>query len=152
MNISHENIKKAKNIVGEWGYEEQYWWSPIAEALQEAQNKTQKAISNAIKGQPTNDDIKLLKSLNNMKYPKSELFEKLAEIEHERWSEWQKYMHSKCEEVIAYEEKIETLESVTIPVELYLQWERQIKTTYKELSEKEKDSDRDQVLKYWDLI
>ena len=27
---------------------------------------------------------------------KEELFEKLADIEHQRWADWQKYVHSKC--------------------------------------------------------
>jgi uncharacterized protein with von Willebrand factor type A (vWA) domain len=72
------------------------------------------------------------------------LFEKLAEIEHQRWAHWQKYMHSKG---IRNEDG-----SLTIPAFFVEQWERQIKTPYSELSEKEKDSDRDQVMKYWDLL
>ena len=78
-----------------------------------------------------------------MKYPKSELFEKLADIEHERWADWQKYMHSLC---------IKQGEGLIIPADSVEQWERQIKTPYSELSEKEKDSDRKQVMRYWDLI
>lgn len=27
--------KKAKEIIGKWGYEEKSWWKPIAEALME---------------------------------------------------------------------------------------------------------------------
>ena len=30
-----------------------------------------------------------------MEYPKSELFEKLADIEHQRWADWQDYMMHK---------------------------------------------------------
>jgi len=70
--------------------------------------------------------------------------EKLAAIEHERWADWQKYLHSKCHDM--------ELGFLTIPAELVAQWERQIATPYAELSEKEKQSDRDQVARYWPLI
>lgn len=82
-----------------------------------------------------------------------ELFEKLAAIEHERWADWQRYVHSKCVRVIDVEEDgTETLREVTLPVELFQHWERQINTPYDELTEDEKDKDRDQVHRYWDLI
>lgn len=82
-----------------------------------------------------------------------ELFEKLAAIEHERWADWQRYVHSKCVRVIDVEEDgTETLREVTLPVELFQHWERQINTPYDELTEDEKDADRDQVHRYWDLI
>jgi len=73
-----------------------------------------------------------------------ELFEKLAAIEHERWSDWQKYMHSLCVRSDSGQ--------MIIPRTSFEQWERQIATSYAELSEKEKESDRDQVRRYWDLI
>jgi len=82
------------------------------------------------------------------KYPQSELFEKLADIEHQRWADWQKYMHSKC----AIVENEDGEKTIVIPQNLFEQWERQIATVYLELSEKEKDSDRDQVMRYWKLI
>ena len=41
---------------------------------------------------------------------------------------------------------------LTIPSELARRWERQIETPYHELSEKEKNSDREQVDRYWKLI
>ena len=72
------------------------------------------------------------------------LFERLAEIEHQRWADWQRYMHNRG---IGNEDG-----SLTIPPFFVKQWERQIKTPYSELSEKEKDSDRDQVKRYWDLL
>ena len=75
-----------------------------------------------------------------MKYPKSELFEKLADIEHQRWSDWQKYCH-----------KILREHYLSFMVESVLErWDRQIATPYKDLSEK--DSDREQVMRYWHLI
>jgi len=79
-----------------------------------------------------------------------ELREKLAAIEHERWADWQRYVHSVC-----YENKGiggEPTGELTIPSELARRWERQIGTPYHELSEKEKDSDREQVDRYWQLI
>jgi len=78
------------------------------------------------------------------KYPDSELFEKLAAIEHERWSDWQKYLHSKCVE--------DDGSNLVIVKSLKEHWERQINTSYKDLSETEKNSDRDQVMRYWDLL
>lgn len=68
------------------------------------------------------------------------LIERLADIEHQRWSHWQRYMHSKCER--------EPGGSLIIPRELVAQWERQIATAYDDLTEAEKESDRDQVRRY----
>ncbi len=81
---------------------------------------------------------------------KDELFEQLAAIEHERWAHWQKYMHSKCSKVISAGGILTG--GLRIPPELVEQWERQIATPYADLSEKEKDSDREQVRMYWDLV
>ena len=78
-----------------------------------------------------------------------ELMEKLAHHEHARWADWQKYLHSKCEEFSTIGNEPNDL---IIPSGLVQHWERQIKTDYKDLSEEEKDSDREQVHRYWDLI
>jgi len=72
------------------------------------------------------------------------LMEALAGVEHERWSHWQRYMHSKC--------KRASDGSLIIPPELVDQWERQLATSYSELSEAEKESDRDQVRRYLPII
>jgi hypothetical protein len=72
------------------------------------------------------------------------LIEKLAAIEHDRWSHWQRYMHSKG---ISQPDG-----SLIIPAELISRWQKQIDTPYMELSEKEKESDREQVRKYVPLI
>lgn len=74
----------------------------------------------------------------------TKLFEQLADIEHQRWADWQKYLHSKCTPIMGGD--------LLIHSEDVEHWERQIKTDYKNLSEKEKDSDREQVMRYWDLI
>lgn len=65
------------------------------------------------------------------------IVEDLASIEHERWSHWQQYMHGKGT-------RLED-GSLLLPSELVSQWERQISTPYSQLTELEKESDRDQV-------
>ena len=73
-----------------------------------------------------------------------ELLEPLAAIEHERWAHWQKYLHSQCSK--------NNDGSLTIPSELVERWERQLNTPYHDLSQKEKESDREQVSRYLNLI
>lgn len=68
------------------------------------------------------------------------LVDELASIEHERWAHWQRYVHSKCLK--------QPDGSIVIPADLVAQWERQIATPFEQLSDKEKDSDREQVQKY----
>jgi hypothetical protein len=68
----------------------------------------------------------------------------LAHIEHERWCHWQAYMHS-----MGVRQRDGSL---LIPRDLVDRWDRQIGTAYANLSEKEKESDREQVRKYLPLI
>ena len=75
---------------------------------------------------------------------REDLLEALAALEHERWSHWQRYLHSKC---IPGDDG-----SLTIPTELVGRWTAQMSTRYAELSEKEKESDRDQVRQTLDVI
>ncbi len=72
------------------------------------------------------------------------LLEKLAAIEHERWAHWQRYMHDKGES--------RPDGSLVLPGELVRKWDAQIATKYADLSEKEKESDREQVRRYLPLI
>jgi hypothetical protein len=72
------------------------------------------------------------------------LLEQLATVEHERWSHWQRYMHSKAAK--------RPDGSLLIPPDLVRQWERQLATPYSELTEKEKESDREQVRKYLPIL
>jgi hypothetical protein len=67
---------------------------------------------------------------------KDELIEELASIEHERWSRWQSYLHAKIDH------------DGRLPTNLIERWTRQINTPYDQLTELEKQSDRDQVMKY----
>src|SRR5262249_54948353 len=72
------------------------------------------------------------------------LVEGLAAIEHERWAHWQRYMHDKCAR--------QADGSLIIPADLVSQWERQLATGYDDLTEPEKESDREQVRRYLPLI
>lgn len=74
----------------------------------------------------------------------SGLYEKLAAIEHQRWSDWQRYVHGLCARQVDG--------SLVIPAEQVARWERQINTDYPDLTEDEKNSDREQVDRYWPLI
>lgn len=72
------------------------------------------------------------------------LVDRLAAIEHERWSHWQRYMHSKA----ARQED----GSLLIPADLVARWEKQIATDYADLSADEQESDREQVERYLPVI
>lgn len=80
---------------------------------------------------------------------KNAVIERFASIEHERWSKWQRYLHSRLQ----YEEKnfgSHTVAYYLLDAGLYEHWQRQTDTDYSELSEKEKESDREQVMPYID--
>jgi hypothetical protein len=83
------------------------------------------------------EDQNITKTLDN-------LLERLAALEHERWSHWQQYLHSKCVR--------QPDGSLLIPADLVARWQKQIERKYNELSEKEKESDREQVRKYLPFI
>ena len=63
---------------------------------------------------------------------------------------WQNYLHSQCG-VHESSEGIKT-GALIIHRQDVEHWEHQIKTPYSDLTEKEKESDRDQVDKFWPLI
>lgn len=78
---------------------------------------------------------------------KKDSLEHFADIEHSRWAKWQKYLHSKLYPL--GESKLSLNNHLLVmPTELYQRWERQIATPYSELSEQEKESDREQVRPY----
>lgn len=70
----------------------------------------------------------------------AQLVEELAAIEHERWSHWQQYLHSVS--------LPQSDGSLIIPADFVNHWNRLISTQYASLSEDEKASDREQVLRY----
>jgi len=73
--------------------------------------------------------------------------EELAELCHEQWSGWMKYLFSKC--VSPIEPNTGT---VVIPAWAVERWERQMNTPYKDLSEVEKNSDRKEADRFIKLL
>lgn len=70
-----------------------------------------------------------------------ELMERLAAIEHERWSGWMRHLFNECEEHSG------TVNLTIIPGWAVERWKRQMNTPYADLSEQEKESDRREVRK-----
>lgn len=75
---------------------------------------------------------------------RQDVLDRLAEIEHERWAHWQRFVHDSCHE--------QEDGSLVIPVEMVRRWERQIATPYSELTEAERDSDIEQVRRYLPVV
>lgn len=74
----------------------------------------------------------------------SELLERLAAVEHQRWAHWQRYVHDHSQR--------QPDGSLLIPAHLVARWEGQIATAYEDLTDTEKESDRDQVREYLPVI
>jgi hypothetical protein len=75
-----------------------------------------------------------------------ELIEQLADKEHASWARWMKYLFDVCEAYsIVDPDGFDRYKGVLIPPELVERWQLQIDTPYADLSEKEKQSDRDEV-------
>lgn len=73
-----------------------------------------------------------------------DLKEDLANLAHDQWSHWMKYMFSKS---------VENQDgSITIPKELVERWTRQMNTDYANLSESEQDSDRNEANKFLEVF
>jgi hypothetical protein len=72
------------------------------------------------------------------------IVEALAALEHERWSHWQQYLHSKGLR--------QPDGSLVLPADLVERWDKQMNTKYENLSDGEKESDREQVQKYLPLV
>jgi hypothetical protein len=83
-----------------------------------------------------------------------DLREQLAAIEHQRWADWQQYLHSVCIRPEHLAPGIGPLDQgcLVIPTALVERWERQIATKYEDLTEGERASDLEQVNRYWPLI
>lgn len=72
------------------------------------------------------------------------VLDRLAQIEHERWAHWQRYVHDNSQK--------QQDGSLVIPPELVERWARQISTPYDELTQKEKLSDQEQVRRYLPVV
>lgn len=68
---------------------------------------------------------------------KKGLREKIANLQHDIWAHWMKYLFSVSYRIADG--------SVWVPAKKVARWKRQIETPYEKLSEKEKDSDREQA-------
>ena len=79
-----------------------------------------------------------------------DLKEKLADIEHQRWADWQEFLFSVCEPYNT--DDITEHGQIIIPRAFVACWQKEIDTAYKDLTEKEKDSDREQVDRYLPLL
>lgn len=73
-----------------------------------------------------------------------ELKEQLADLCHEQWSGWMRYMFSKA--------PLNEDGSWTMPAEFVERWQRQMNTSYAELSEPEQNSDRTEADKFLALL
>ena len=70
--------------------------------------------------------------------------EHLSSAEHDKWASWMNYL---------FEVSVENEDgSVTIPKDKVERWKRQCATHYLDLSEREKQSDRDVVIEYFGVL
>ena len=67
----------------------------------------------------------------------ADLIERLAHYEHESWSRWMRYLFATASP--------NADGSVTLPTRLVERWRRQMETAYADLTEAEKESDRQEV-------
>mgnify|MGYP000026943668 FL=1 len=72
------------------------------------------------------------------------LIEELANYEHNRWSRWQSHLFGKC--------RINKDGSLTIPKEFVDRWNRQINTSYFDLSVEEQKSDKEEAVRIINII
>jgi hypothetical protein len=80
----------------------------------------------------------------NVRESFASLVEELAATEHQRWAHWQKYVHDKALR--------QPDGSLVLPADLVARWERQFNTSYADLTDEEKNSDREQVQKYLPIL
>jgi len=81
------------------------------------------------------------------------MLEKLAALAHEQWSGWMEYLFSKCVEEERFENgKYFKTGNMIIPKWAFDRWKRQLYTNYKDLSEGEKESDRDEARRVLEVI
>jgi hypothetical protein len=77
----------------------------------------------------------------NLDLDDSDLREALADLQHEIWSHWMRYLRTKGKyRTTSDSAKVFVLEPGNME-----HWDLQMETSYADLSEKEKDSDREQA-------
>jgi hypothetical protein len=83
------------------------------------------------------------------------VIDKIASLEHEQWQCWTDYALDKLEREIETSlldpPQRDMILGFVKSLVCVKRWRRQIKETYEELSEREKESDRDEVRVKWDL-
>jgi len=79
-----------------------------------------------------------------------DLTELIADFMHDQWSHWMKYQFSQMENTYHHETKNQT--GMFLSFDSVIRWMRQMNTPYAELSEKEKDSDREWADKLIELL
>jgi len=72
------------------------------------------------------------------------LRDSVAELEHDVWSNWMRYMFSKC--------SVDVNGNLVIPKDLEERWARQMNTTYVDLPDEEKESDLELADKFLKLV
>lgn len=72
------------------------------------------------------------------------LIEKVAELCHTQWSGWMEYLFEKC--------KRNSRGHIEIPKWCIKRWMRQMQTSYENLSETEKESDKIEARKFVELF
>lgn len=81
---------------------------------------------------------------------RNEMREALADYAHEAWAGWMRYMLSKCEYVPGAGEAGYGV--LLMPVALYDRWTRQMNTSYVDLPENEKASDRKEADEILEIV
>lgn len=67
-----------------------------------------------------------------------ELVEQLADKEHASWARWMRYLFQQCS-------PLQADGTLVLPAALVTRWSRQVTTPYADLSEREKQADREEV-------
>lgn len=79
-----------------------------------------------------------------MAEPSKPLLEALAHVEHERWSDWMRHQFSRG--------IVQHAGAITLSFADVERWTRQMITPYADLTEAEKESDRREVRRYWEVV
>jgi hypothetical protein len=89
-----------------------------------------------------NDVVKRILEVDTK--PVNPLRERFAKIAHDAWVGWMEYLFSKC--------TFNDDGSATIPKELVDWWKSEIETSYENLNEAQKESDRKEADKYLEQL